>query len=169
MPSLPLDERRKSFSEVEQGYTAEDVKREAFRCLECGCTALFDCDLRRFATEYQVDISSFMGEAKEYRIDRSHPLIELDPNKCILCGRCVRVCSEIVGVAAYGFINRGFNTVVKPALGGSLLETDCVSCGLCVSTCPTGAIAEKIPLAKPGRGRRRPIRPSATTAASAAD
>jgi formate dehydrogenase major subunit len=150
MPSLSPDERRKSFSEVEQGYTAEDVKREAFRCLECGCTALFDCDLRRFATEYQVDISSFMGEAKEYRIDRSHPLIELDPNKCILCGRCVRVCSEIVGVAAYGFINRGFNTVVKPALGGSLLETECVSCGLCVSTCPTGAIAAKIPLAKPG-------------------
>jgi formate dehydrogenase major subunit len=150
MPALSPEERRKSFTEVEQGYSTEDVRREAFRCLECGCSALFDCDLRRFATEYQVDITSFIGEAKEYKIDRSHPLIELDPNKCILCGRCVRVCSEIVGVAAYGFINRGFNTVVKPALGGSLMETECVSCGLCVSTCPTGAIAAKIPLAKPG-------------------
>ncbi len=152
----PPEERKKSFNEVEQGYTAEDVKREAFRCLECGCTALFDCDLRRFATEYQVDIASFIGEAKEYKIDRSHPLIELDPNKCILCGKCVRVCGEIVGVAAYGFINRGFNTVVKPALGGSLMETDCVSCGLCVSACPTGAIAAKIPLAKPGPWKTEP-------------
>jgi predicted molibdopterin-dependent oxidoreductase YjgC len=97
-----------------------------------------------------VDISSFLGEAKQYGIDRTHPLIELDPNKCILCGRCVRMCSEVVGVAAFGFINRGFDTVVRPTLGGSLLDTDCVSCGLCIGTCPTGAIVEKIPLAKPG-------------------
>jgi len=55
-----------------------------------------------------------------------------------------------VGVAAYGFINRGFATVVRPALGGSLLDTDCVSCGLCIGTCPTGAIEMRLPLAKPG-------------------
>ena len=147
---VPIEERIHSFVEVEKGYTAADLKLEAARCLECGCTALFDCDLRRYATEYEVDIANFLGEAKQYRIDRSHPLIELDPNKCILCGRCVRICSEVVGVAAYGFINRGFNTVVKPAMGGSLLETECVSCGLCIGTCPTGAIAEIVPLAKPG-------------------
>jgi predicted molibdopterin-dependent oxidoreductase YjgC len=60
------------------------------------------------------------------------------------------VCSEVVGVSAYGYINRGFGTVVMPALGGSLLDTECVSCGLCIGTCPTGAITQKIPLAKPG-------------------
>jgi formate dehydrogenase major subunit len=150
MPALLLQDRRLSFAEVEQGYTRDDVQRESRRCMECGCTALFDCDLRRYATEYNVDITSFTGEAKQYRVDRSHPYIELDPNKCILCGRCVRMCSEVVGVAAFGFINRGFNTVVKPALGGSLLDTECVSCGLCISTCPTGAIAGNIPLSKPG-------------------
>jgi formate dehydrogenase major subunit len=150
MPVLPPDERVKSFAEVEQGYSTADLKLEAARCLECGCVALFDCDLRRYGTEYQVDLSSFLGEAKQYRVDRRHPLIHLDPNKCILCGRCVRICSEVVGVAAYGFINRGFGTVVKPAMGDGLLETDCVSCGLCLATCPTGAIEEKIPLAKPG-------------------
>ncbi len=84
------------------------MRQETHRCLECGCVALFDCDLRRYATEYDVEIDRFLGEAKQYRVDRSHPLIELDPNKCILCGRCVRMCSEVVGVAAYGFINRGF-------------------------------------------------------------
>ncbi len=150
MPSLPAEERRKSFVEVEQGYSADDLKRESFRCLECGCVALFDCSLRKYATDYQVDIASFLGEAKEWKVDRRHPLIELDPNKCILCGRCVRICSDVVGAAVYGFINRGFQTVVRPALGGSLLDTDCVTCGLCIGTCPTGAIVEKIPLAKPG-------------------
>jgi formate dehydrogenase major subunit len=150
MPSLPIEERVKGFVEVEQGYTAEQMKRESLRCLECGCVSLFNCDLRRYATEYQVDISQFTGEAKEYRIDRSHPLIELDPNKCILCGRCVRICADVVGVAAFGFINRGFSTVVRPEMGGSLLDTDCVSCGLCIGTCPTGAIVDRISLSKPG-------------------
>jgi formate dehydrogenase major subunit len=149
MPVLTPEERIKSFVEVEQGYTLEDVKRETTRCLECGCVALFTCDLRQQATEYGVT-GHFSGEAKEYKLDVSHPLIELDPNKCIMCGRCVRICGEVVGVSAYGFINRGFNTIVKPAMGGSLLDTDCVSCGLCIGTCPTGAISQKIPLEKPG-------------------
>jgi formate dehydrogenase major subunit len=150
MPVIPEQSRKGSFAEVELGYTQQDVATEAARCQECGCTALFDCDLRRYATEYRVELKSFMGEAKQHQVDRSHPLLELDQNKCILCGRCVRMCSEVVGVNAYGFIHRGFNTVVKPVLGGSLLDTDCVSCGLCLGTCPTGAIAQKLPLPKPG-------------------
>ncbi|MBE3099412.1 MAG: molybdopterin-dependent oxidoreductase, partial [Planctomycetes bacterium] len=150
MPVLPIDERIRSFTEVEQGYTAEDMRQEVTRCLECGCVALFDCDLRRYATEYGVEVKRFLGEANQFPIDSTHPLIELDPNKCVLCGRCVRVCGEVVGVSAYGYINRGFGTVVMPALGGSLLDSECVSCGLCIGTCPTGAIVQKIPLAKPG-------------------
>ncbi len=157
MPALPVDERIRSFVEVETGYSRDDVQSEVHRCLECGCVALFDCDLRRFATEYEVDITRFLGEARQYKVDRRHPMIELDPNKCILCGRCVRICSELVGVSAYGFINRGFNTVVKPALGEGLLETDCVTCGLCISTCPTGAISEKVALAKPGPWACAPV------------
>jgi formate dehydrogenase major subunit len=150
MPMLPVEERIKTFDEVEQGYTAEDVKKEVQRCLECGCTALFDCDLRRYATEYGVELKRYLGEARQHPLDTSHPLIELDPNKCVLCARCVRVCSDVVGVSAYGFAFRGFSTVVRPPLGMSLAETGCVSCGLCIGTCPTGAISQKIPLAKPG-------------------
>ncbi|MFH1263028.1 MAG: molybdopterin-dependent oxidoreductase [Pseudomonadota bacterium] len=156
MAVLPVEERISSFAEVEQGYTPEDVVREAHRCLECGCLALFHCRLREYATEYDAEVKSFMGEAKEYKLDGTHPLIELDPNKCILCSRCVRVCGEVVGAHAYGLINRGFSTVVKPTLGGSLLDTDCVSCGLCLSTCPTGAIVEKISLSKPGPWKTEP-------------
>lgn len=150
MPLVPVDERVKGFVEVELGYSAQDLVDEATRCLECGCTALFECDLRRYATEYGVEVSRFQGEARQHDRDATHPLLELDPNKCILCARCVRMCSEVVGVSAFGFVNRGFSTVVAPAMGGSLLDTDCVACGLCVATCPTGAIAEKLPLAKPG-------------------
>jgi len=157
MPMLPVEERVRSFAEVEQGYSSEDLKMEVRRCLECGCVALFDCDLRRYATEYGVEVKHFLGEANQFTIDSSHPLIELDPNKCVLCGRCVRVCSEVVGVSAYGYINRGFQTVVMPELGGSLLDTGCVSCGLCVGTCPTGAIAQKIPLTKPGPWKTRQV------------
>ncbi len=157
MPVLPVEDRIRGFVEVEQGYTAEDLLLETHRCIECGCIALFDCDLRQYATEYGIDISQFLGEAKQHAVDASHPLIELDQNKCILCGRCVRMCSEVVGVAAYGFLQRGFNTVVKPELGGSLLDTGCVTCGLCVGTCPTGAISQKIPLAKPGPWKTTPV------------
>jgi len=157
MPLIPPVERKGSFAEVELGYTLDDVNREATRCLECGCSALFECDLRRYATAYQVELKSFLGEAAQHRVDRSHPLIELDPNKCILCGCCVRMCSDVVGVNAYGFIHRGFNTVVKPALAGSLLDTECTSCGLCIGTCPTGAISQHLALAKPGPWATRSV------------
>jgi formate dehydrogenase major subunit len=150
IPALSAAERKRNFEEVELGYTAEDTRREVTRCLECGCTAAFTCDLRTYANEYQVAIHHFRGEGKKYTLDRSHPLIELDPNKCILCGRCVRVCTEVLGIAALGFIHRGFETIVRPALGQSLLDTDCISCGLCVATCPTAAISARVPLAKPG-------------------
>ncbi|MBD3162744.1 MAG: molybdopterin-dependent oxidoreductase, partial [Candidatus Eisenbacteria bacterium] len=150
MPALPEEERVAGFAEVETGYSAEDTKLESHRCLECGCSALFRCDLRKYATEYHVELDSFVGEAKRHEVDRTHPLIHLDPNKCILCGRCVRICNEVVGASAYGFIDRGFNTIVKPELGGSLLDTECVNCGLCIATCPTAAIDQMLPLDKPG-------------------
>ena len=153
MPLVPVGERVKGFVEVELGYSDDDLHDEATRCLECGCVALFDCDLRRYATEYGVEVSRFLGEARQHQRDLSHPLIELDRNKCILCGRCVRMCADVVGISVFGFVNRGFGTIVAPAMGGSLLDAGCISCGLCIGTCPTGAIAERLTLAKPGPWR----------------
>jgi len=149
MPVLPASARL-NFNEVELGYPNEAVARhEAQRCLECGCTSFFDCSLQQYATEYGAQQAAYPGEFKEYRVDFRHPYIEIDNNKCILCARCIRICREVSGANALGFINRGFDTFVAPSMGNSLQNTHCESCGLCISTCPTGAITENVPF-KPG-------------------
>lgn len=149
MPTLPAA-GRVNFKEVELGYAGEEIAHsEAQRCLECGCNAFFHCDLQRYATEYGALQKSFEGEFREYRVDFRHPNIEIDNNKCVLCGRCVRICREVVGANALGLINRGFDTFVAPSLGEALTDTTCESCGMCISTCPTGAISENVPF-KPG-------------------
>ena len=76
-------------------------------------------------------------------IDDSNPSIVRDPNKCILCGACVRACNEFQGHAVLGFANRGSKTVVQPMNGRKLSEVDCVYCGQCQSVCPTGALTIK--------------------------
>jgi formate dehydrogenase major subunit len=150
MPELPAASRAKSFEEVELGFSPEQAGNETSRCLECGCSAYFDCDLRKHAVDFGVDITKFVGEVRKYKVDKAHPFIALDPNKCIACGRCVRTCSEILRVSALGFVYRGFKSVVRPSMEKKLLETNCISCGNCISACPTGAIAEKLPFVKPG-------------------
>ncbi|MCC7317005.1 MAG: molybdopterin-dependent oxidoreductase, partial [Bacteroidales bacterium] len=86
---------------------------------------------------------------QEFKVDFRHPFIEIDSNKCILCSRCIRICHEMVGADALGLVNRGFKSYVTPALGLPLQQTACESCGLCITTCPTGAINENYGF-KPG-------------------
>ena len=149
MPTLD-PARRLNFQEVELGYENEAVaKNEANRCLECGCTEYFNCDLKRYATQYGADQQKYDGDFIEYQIDFKHPYIEIDNNKCILCSRCIRICREVVGANALGLVNRGFKTYVAPSMGEQLQHTDCESCGMCVSTCPTGALTENVNF-KPG-------------------
>jgi formate dehydrogenase major subunit len=149
MPTID-PKKRMNFKEVELGYDSEEVARhEAQRCLECGCTEVFTCDLKKFSSEYGVDQVKYAGDYKSYEVDFRHPYIEIDSNKCILCARCIRICNEVVGANALGLVNRGFDTYVAPAMGDKLQESNCESCGLCISTCPTGAITENV-LFKPG-------------------
>jgi len=149
MPTLKPS-NRKNFKEVELGYKNEEVaKHESLRCLECGCSDYFTCDLKKYSTEYGAEQDTYKGDYKEYEVDFRHPFIEIDNNKCILCSRCIRICKEVVGANALGLINRGFDAYVAPSMGDSLQDTTCESCGLCISTCPTGALSENVTF-KPG-------------------
>jgi formate dehydrogenase major subunit len=151
-------ERKQSFAEIAPGFTGEMAKAEAERCLACGCQDAFSCRLRELATEYEVDDTRYAGRKRHMAINEDeHPNIIRDPNKCILCGRCVRICSEVQGVSALGLIHRGFETIVGPPLDMLLCETSCESCGQCLSTCPTGALMPKVELPKPGPWKLEPV------------
>ena len=145
MPELPLMDRRHNFKEVELGFEKQQVVNETNRCLECGCSEYYDCVLRKYCDEFGIDISDYVGEIRKYQVENQHPLLNLDPNKCINCGLCTRTCSEVLMVSALGFVNRGFRAVVKPAMEHHLISTNCISCGNCIDVCPTGAISEKFP------------------------
>lgn len=149
MAQLSADERKDNFSEViPYGYTPEQAEAEAMRCLECGCHDYFECKLIDLAHQYDVHPERLAGDINKIDYEDEHPFIVRDPNKCILCGLCVRVCDEVMGIGALGLVNRGFDTVVKPNLEKPLIESGCVSCGQCVSVCPTGALQERTTMVK---------------------
>ncbi len=143
MSHLSAEARRDNFHEVNDGYTEEQAKCEASRCLECGCHDYYECKLIAYANSYDVHPEKYDGDTHARTIDNTHPFIDRNPDKCILCGLCVRVCDEVMGRTALGLVGRGFDTIVKPALDMPLRETDCISCGQCINLCPTGALGEK--------------------------
>lgn len=110
-------------------------------CLTCEKSG--DCRLQDYCFEYGIERGSYVGEKKDYPIDYSNHFYTYDPNKCILCGRCVRVCSELQCTNAIGLEDRGFNTKVVTPFDMGLAKSKCVSCGNCVAVCPTGALTPK--------------------------
>jgi len=143
MPVLTEAQRQHNFDEVELGFTEEQAKLEASRCLSCGCADVDECKLRQFASVYHADQFALAGAQTTHPIDESHTYIVRDRNKCILCGRCVRICVE-TGAGVLGFVGRGFDTTVEPTFALPLgQDQNCTDCGLCVSTCPVGALVPK--------------------------
>lgn len=117
--------------------------------VECPvCDKGGECDLQDLTYEYEVTNNRFKGEKFDLPTDEVNPLIERNMNRCVLCGKCARVCDEIVGYGSYSFINRGFETKIATAFDRGL---DCEFCGQCVSMCPVGAI-----LPRPFKFKARP-------------
>lgn len=111
---------------------------------ECtSCHKNDDCKLRKLAANMGIDDIRFSGNQKKEPIDDSSLSITRDPNKCILCGDCVRMCQEVQGIGVIGFTYRGSEAKVSPAFNKKLSEVNCVDCGQCSAVCPTGAISIK--------------------------
>ena len=140
---LDADNRKDSFEEVTQTFLEDQAVKEANRCLECGCHAYYECKLIKYANIYNVHPERFEGDIDRVDDEGDHPFIIREPDKCILCGLCVRICDEVMGIGALGLVGRGFDTNVMPTLEKKLADSGCISCGQCVSVCPTGALKGK--------------------------
>ncbi|MGM0600854.1 MAG: NADH-dependent [FeFe] hydrogenase, group A6 [Candidatus Rifleibacteriota bacterium] len=107
------------------------------------CVRNGNCELQTLAEEYGVRTRRYDGGKSTCKLDVSSPAIERDPAKCILCGKCVRVCEEVQNVSAIDFAGRGSKTRIEVAFNDGINMSSCVYCGQCIKVCPTGALREK--------------------------
>jgi iron-only hydrogenase group A len=107
------------------------------------CDRNLDCELQKLSDQMQVRERRIRGSKIKPRRDQSSPAIVRELSKCILCGRCIRVCEEVIMATSIDFIGRGRSTHVGPAMDRDLNFSSCISCGQCVLVCPTGALHEK--------------------------
>lgn len=107
------------------------------------CVRNGKCTLQDLAGEHNVVERRISGKKNDHHKDLSSLSIVRDPDKCILCGRCVRVCEEVMDVSAIDYINRGSRSVIGTAFNKGLNVSSCVNCGQCILVCPTGALSEK--------------------------
>ncbi len=117
-------------------------------CLSCEQGG--SCELQDIAYELGADKDRYAGARHSYDLIDDNPFFTRDYNKCINCGRCIRICDEVQNRAVYDFANRGFDAIPSTGLGLPLRMTNCELCGQCVSACPTGALSSKLK-AKTGR------------------
>lgn len=116
-------------------------------CLTCSKgvpTPMASCELQGLIREAGIDKSRYEEDTELLLEDNSSPVIYYDPNKCILCGRCVRACEEVAGLCNLGFVNRGEKTLVAAGLNTEINQSACAACMACVNVCPTGALNEKV-------------------------
>ncbi len=111
------------------------------KCLSCVRSQ--NCELQKLAKELGVEESRFDGANIEYPLDEISPSLVRDPNKCILCRRCVAACRQVQQIGAIGPIERGFKTQIATAFGKNIMEANCIFCGQCINACPVGALKEK--------------------------
>jgi formate dehydrogenase major subunit len=155
VPVLEPEARKTNFSESSTTWDQETAMAEASRCLACGCTERYDCELRNYASDYGVEHDQTQP-AKPLPIDENHPTITRDPGKCILCGLCLKVCREMEGVSALSFYETNDILTIGPNDHRPLDMTVCVACGHCAMVCPTGALTLKPALPDVYRALKNP-------------
>lgn len=143
MRELAVEERVRSFEEVELGFSEEIAMREAGRCMNCGCWKATTCNLRQLATEYGADPQRFAGARRRFHRDSSHPEIVYEPGKCILCGACVTAAAEAGDGLGLAIVGRGFEATVAVPLRGTMIEALPTAARRAAEVCPTGALALK--------------------------
>lgn len=104
------------------------------------CPKSGHCRLQDLANRYGIRSNPFQKLREKAELDTSSPSLVRDPAKCVLCGNCVRACSEFQGIGVLGFTGRGYDSTVSPAFKLPLGKVDCVNCGQCAAVCPVGAI-----------------------------
>ena len=140
MPARAPKNAIKDFDEVKLGFNEEIARKEAERCLSCGCTAYDRCDLKRLSIENDINLNKTgMGKEPHYEKDAVHPAIVVDLNKCIFCQRCLNSCEyEALELSASGYDEKGRAESITLRF-----NEKCVSCGKCVDNCSTGALNKK--------------------------
>ncbi|MBO5689258.1 MAG: 4Fe-4S binding protein [Lentisphaeria bacterium] len=139
---IPLEERKTSFREVTSSMTPEQLMKEGGRCIECSCSDKHDCRLREHSARCGARPGAVAGAKQEMTFDNRHPVILQDRGKCIKCGVCVKICSEVINQSLLSSMKRGFQTCVGTAFNQGF-PAACADCGACVNACPTGALAFK--------------------------
>jgi len=139
--TLDIEKRRSTFEEVDRGLEDEQARREALRCLSCGCAKAAGCGLRRWATLYLADPYRFLGRRRRFDRDDSHPEVVYEPGKCIMCDACVRIAAEAGEELGLSITGRGFDVAVAVPFGSPLSDGLRHAARRCAEACPTGAIA----------------------------
>ncbi len=127
-------------------------------CMRCEATG--NCSLQDLSYEYGVNGTRFFGEKWNLPIRNDNPFITFEPNKCILCGKCTRICNEVVMAGTISLTGRGFNSLPDTAFGRPRSLDNCEFCGQCVSVCPTGALVDR---KSRGKGRPNAVKKVRTT------
>ncbi|MEI6093301.1 MAG: FAD-dependent oxidoreductase [bacterium] len=155
---LSAPERIHNFREIESGYEKIYAVKESERCINCGCSVLDECELRKYSIDYNADPNKYKQvSTKDKKVstgvipafsDQSLKHMLHEPSKCIKCGKCISVCKEVAGVDALSFIGRGLGVVLSSNTKNMISESSCTLCGMCIDSCPTGSLSENIPNSK---------------------
>lgn len=160
-PRIDLKARSRSFAEIKVGLQPSSAMEEARRCMSCGCSAAAGCRVRRYATEYGAEPTRFLGARRRYQRDDTHPLIDYEPGKCILCDACVRIATAAAEPLGVALIGRGFQVAMGVPFERPLAEGLLAVAERCAEACPTGALQirrlRSCDLAGCGRDRLIPL------------